>query len=407
MRTTPVKTDFSKALQDIRMSPIVTISELAKERAAALKEQTGEDFIYFQRGEIDYPTPDYIVNAAKQAMADGKTKYPRSGGEAVFKQAVIDKMARVNNAHGLKEENILCTYGGQEALQLAFKLFDGKKGSGFAPAWSCALENFIPYAGIDFNEVPLNNDFSMDVDKLEEAISQSAFFYLNTPQNPTGKVFTEEECKIILEICEKHGTYLISDEAYERIIIDEIEYFSPSSMESDLIISCFTLSKTYAMTGWRIGYLVCRDPEVVQLGRLGDYSQTAGVVTFIQYAAAEAISNVEAEKAMLDPMLKAYRNRRDLLYKLVSEMEGVEVTKPQGAFYLFPNFSNIIPENLKGEERDLFIFNKLLDKGVAVVYGACFGSHFGDNVRLSYSATDEEQIKLGVERINDAIRYDA
>lgn len=395
--------EFSQSLRDIRMSPIVSISELVRERAAGFRSMTGEDFVYFQRGEIGFDTPAYISQAAERALAQGFTRYPKSGGEDVYKDAVIAKMARVNNAHGLGRENVLATYGGQEGLQLAFKLFEGRKGAGFAPCWSCVLENFVPYCQINFTEVALNPDFSVDYDALEDTLRGVDFFYLNTPQNPTGKVFTEQEVRRIVALCELHGVWLISDEAYERTVYDGLDHFSPSAVESDRIISCFTLSKAYAMTGWRLGYVVCRDPKVIQILRLGDYSQTAGVVTFLQHAAAEAMNNVEAEKVHLDAMNGEMQARRDLLYTELNAIPGLQVSKPQGAFYFFPNFSNLIPPHLEGVERQKYIFNILLDAGVAVVYGACFGKHFGDNVRLSFSAASLDEIRLGATRIREAL----
>lgn len=402
MNTTQIPTAFSDALLNLKMSPIVSISELVRNVAPGFRERTGEDFVYFQRGEIDFATPDYITAAAKRALDAGYTKYPKSGGEPVLKSALVRKMARVNDAQNLTTDNIVVTYGGQEALELAFKLFEGKPGAGFAPTWSCILENMVPYNRIDFREVPLNADFSIDWDLLEAQLKEVAFFYLNTPQNPTGKVFSKAEVTGISDLCEKYGVYLIGDEAYERIILEEGAYFSPAAIEKPHIISCYTFSKTYAMTGWRVGYLVCRDEKLCNLIRLGNYSQTAGVVTFLQHAAAEAIDNVEAETRALAPMMEAYKRRRDLLFTELNKLDGISVPKPEGAFYFFPNFSALIPEDLEGEAREKYVFQKLLDAGVAVVYGGCFGSHFVDNVRISYSCADESQIMTAIARIKQA-----
>lgn len=402
MSQTLLSKPFSDALLNLKMSPIVTISEQARQEAAQFKALTGKDFIYYQRGEIDFPTPDYITEAAKRALDAGLTKYPKSGGEPVLKNALVEKMARVNDAHNLTADHIVITYGGQEALELAFKLFEGRPGAGFAPCWSCVLENMVPYNRIDFREVPLNEDFSVNWDLLEDQLKQVAFFYLNTPQNPTGKVFSKAEITGISDLCEKYGVYLIGDEAYERIILEEGSYFSPAAIEKPHIISCYTFSKTYAMTGWRVGYIVCRDTKINQLIRLGNYSQTAGVVTFLQYAAAEAVLNVEAETEALTPMIEAYKRRRDLLFTELSKLPGIQVTKPEGAFYFFPNFTALIPAHLTGKERQHYVFEKLMAEGVAVVYGSCFGQYFTDNVRISYSCTDEAQILDSIERIKRA-----
>jgi hypothetical protein len=163
---------FSKSLATLQLSPIVSISERARALAPAYIAENGEDFIYWQRGEINFPTPEYIVAACGKALAAGLTKYPKSGGETVFKEAIARKMARVNGAKDLKADDVIVTYGGQEALELVFKLFEGQRGAGFAPAWSCVLENFVPYCQIDFEEVPLNADFSVNYEALDEVLQK-------------------------------------------------------------------------------------------------------------------------------------------------------------------------------------------------------------------------------------------
>ncbi|MDH3198922.1 MAG: hypothetical protein OEO21_11855, partial [Candidatus Krumholzibacteria bacterium] len=145
------------------MSPIVSISEEARGRAAEF-ERAGKRFVFFQRGEIDLPTPSYIVGALQEGLARGLTKYPKSGGEDFFKDAVIGKLRRDHGVTDVEREHVVATYGGQEGLELSFKLF--ARGAGFSPTWSCALENFVPYAGIDFAEVPLNADFAVDYDRV-------------------------------------------------------------------------------------------------------------------------------------------------------------------------------------------------------------------------------------------------
>jgi aspartate aminotransferase len=394
---------FSKSLATLQLSPIVSISERARSLAPEFIARTGEDFIYFQRGEINFPTPDYITVACGKALAQGLTKYPKSGGETVFKEAIVRKMARVNGAQGLKADDVIVTYGGQEALELTFKLFEGQRGAGFAPCWSCVIENFVPYCQIDFEEVPLNADFSVNYEALDAVLANVAFFYLNTPQNPTGKVFTKEEITAIADLCEKHGVYLISDEAYERIVFDGIDYFSPMALNRDFIIGCYTLSKTYAMTGWRLGYIVCREPKIAKMLRLGDYSQTAGVVTFLQYAGAEALDNTAAEEAFLAPILIEYEKRRDYLYAELCKIEGLKVNRPQGAFYFFPDFSGFVPEHIPATTRTQYVFQKMMDEGVATVFGLAFGRHFSGSLRLSFSCTDMDDIARGIARMKVAL----
>ncbi|HEX5132637.1 MAG TPA: aminotransferase class I/II-fold pyridoxal phosphate-dependent enzyme [Candidatus Krumholzibacteria bacterium] len=387
-------TTFNPAMEDIRMSPIVSISEEARQRAVDY-ERTGNRFVFFQRGEIDFPTPKFIVDAAKRGLDEGLTKYPKSGGEGFFRDAVVRRL-KIDHDADLDASHVIGTYGGQEGLELSFKLF--KRGAGFSPTWSCALENFVPFAQIDFAEVPLNGDFSVDLDRVEDAVRGRDFFYLNNPQNPTGKVFTPEELKAIVDICTRHGVFVIADEAYEKIIY-EGQHFSLAKLDQENIITVFTMSKAFSMTGWRLGYAVTRNAKVARLLRLGNYTQTAGVTTFLQFAAAEALNNVSESRKAIATMLDEFRRRRDTLNEGIKDLPGITADRPAGAFYMFPNFTAVIPHNLAGEERNHYIYRMLLENGIATVYGSCFGHHFTDNVRLSFSATPVPVINDAVERL--------
>lgn len=392
-----LRTTFNPALEDIRMSPIVSISEEARSRSQEF-EKSGRKFVFFQRGEIDFPTPAFIVDAAKRGLDRGLTKYPKSGGEDFFKDAVV---RRLNADHGITDiepAHVVATYGGQEGLELSFKLFS--RGAGFSPAWSGALENFVPFAQIDFEEVPLNRDFSVDYDRVERAVRGRDFFYLNNPQNPTGKVFSKEELLRIVDICTRNGVFVIGDEAYEKIVYDGVEHWSLARVRQENVITVFTLSKTYAMTGWRLGYAVTRHAHIAKLLRLGNYTQTAGVTTFLQYAAAEALNNLEESRRAISTMVEEFQRRRDALYEGLKDLPGVVVDRPAGAFYMFPNFTDLIPRDLAGEERNHWVYRQLMAEGVATVYGSCFGHHFTDNIRISFSATPVPLVREAAERFH-------
>jgi aspartate/methionine/tyrosine aminotransferase len=395
---------FEESLESIRMSPIVTISEEVRERAREF-ERDGSKMIRFQRGEIDFGTPQFIIDAAKEGMEKGLTKYPKSGGEDFFKKAVLGKLKRDFSVTDMGPANIVATYGGQEGLELSFKLF--KSGAGFSPAWSCALENFVPYAQIDFREIPLNADFTVDYDLLDRELEGRDFFYLNNPQNPTGKVFTREELTRIVEICTRRGCYVISDEAYEKFVFDVLKHVSLTEFPQENILSVFTFSKTFAMTGWRIGFVATRNERIARLLRLGNYTQTAGVTTFLQYAAAAALDQHEAADNAIGEMRDEFARRRDALYEGLKDLPGISVTHPQGAFCVFPNFSEIIPSEVSGEARKKYVYEKLMNIGIASVYGACFGKHFVDNIRLSFSATPLNQIEDAIGRFRAALNETA
>ncbi len=387
-------------MENISLSPIVAISEEVNKKSL----ETGKDFILFQRGEIGFPTPKYIVDALVDALRQGLTKYPVSGGHIKLKKAIIQKLGSFNNVQGLEPDNIVVTHGGQEGLQLVFKLFEGKKAVGFAPVWSCVLENFVPYSRTDFRQIPLADDFSINYDLLENEIKDAAFLYLNSPHNPTGKIFSKEEVEKIVEICKKYGVYILSDEAYERITFDGKKHFSPMQLDYENIITVYTFSKTYAMTGWRLGYLVSRNKKLTNIIKLGDYTQTAGVPTYTQFAGAEALSNTQMENESVDSFMKDFSDRRDALYEGLKSIEGIKLpVKPEGAFYIFPDFSEFVPKNISEEESKLHIYHKLIDAGVATVYGSCFGKYFQNNLRFSYSTTNLQQIEEGINRIKNAL----
>ncbi|MFZ1520130.1 MAG: aminotransferase class I/II-fold pyridoxal phosphate-dependent enzyme [Ignavibacteriaceae bacterium] len=391
---------FNQAMEKIKLSPIVAISEEVNKKSQA----SGKDFILFQRGEIGFSTPQYIIDSMIEALNQGLTKYPISGGHIKLKNAIIQKLKYFNNITGIEPENIAVTHGGQEGLQLVFKLFEGKKVVALAPVWSCVLENFVPYAKTDLKQIPLSDDFSVDYNLLEDEIKDASFLYLNTPHNPTGKIFSDEEIKNIVEICKKYDKYILSDEAYERITFEGKKHFSPMQLDYDKIISVYTFSKTYAMTGWRLGYVVSRDKHLINLMKLADYTQTAGIPTYTQFAGAEALTNTEKEIESVTSFMNEFTIRRTALYNGLNEIEGIKLPlKPDGAFYIFPDFSEFVPKNISKDDSKLYVFNKLMDAGVATVFGSCFGQYFQNNLRLSYSTTNLVQIEEGLSRIKEAL----
>lgn len=392
---------FNTAMENIRLSPIVAISEEVNKKSA----ETGKDFILFQRGEMGFSTPQYIVDAMIDALNQGLTKYPVSGGHIKLKNAILKKLSEFNNIQDLDADNIVVTHGGQEGLQLVFKLFEGKKAVGFAPVWSCVLENFVPYASTNLVQIPLSSDFSINYELLEREIRDASFLYFNTPHNPSGKVFSKEEITTVVDICRRYNKFILSDEAYEKITFEGKKHFSPMQLDYENIIAVYTFSKTYAMTGWRLGYLVCRNKKITNLIKLGDYTQTAGIPTFTQFAGAEALSNTDEEHKSMKEFHREFVLRRNALYEGLSAIDGVQMPlKPEGAFYIFPDFSEFVPRGIPQEEKKFYIFKKLIEAGVATVYGSCFGQYFQNNLRFSYSTTDIKQIEEGINRIENALR---
>lgn len=394
-------------MHEIQISPIVRISEEVRDKRAQFEQSQGKPFLLFQRGEIDFDTPEEIRCAIKTDLDGGKTKYPKAGGEPEPKQSLLEKLSDLNEINRLGPDNLVLTYGGQEALQLSIQLFEGKRMCGFSPIWSVLLENFVPYSGISFQEIPFKQDFSLDSLTLEKTLKETDVFYLNNPHNPTGKVFSREELSEIGGLCKKYGVFIISDEAYEHIIFDQKRHISlaslPELQDYADIITCFTFSKSFAMTGLRLGYAVTRNLTAADLIKKADYTQTAGVTTPVQAAALPAFSS--ELMSQVQQRTNELQQRRDVLYQGLKQISGLEVVKPDGGFYFYPHFTHYIPQELEGKERDWHIYKLFMKNGIAIVPGCCFSKqgHFLDSARLSFSTTPVEKIKEGTERMKEIL----
>ncbi len=393
-------------LSQIKISPIVSISEDEVKIAPKYKEKTGNKFIHFQRGEIDLPTFDEIKEEVKKALDENKTKYPISGGDGSLKLALIEKLERYNKIKDLSLDNVVVTAGGQEALNIAFELFTEKNGkrvkpkaAAFTPVWSLVLDNFVPYSDIQLREVILNEDFSVNFKNLEKILSHGLdFFYLNNPCNPTGKVFSEEELIKIGEMCKRKKVSIITDEAYEYFVYDDKKHTSVASLpelKNNSIISTFSFSKTYSMTGFRAGYVFTKDKNIAKKMKEIQYTHTGGIPSFIQPA---LITALKLEDKVIK-RVKIFKERRDYLYEDLNEIDGLNIQKPDGAFYLFPDFSKLVPKKYKGD--NLYIYNKLLKEGISTIPGCYFtrNDNFKHNIRLSFSSTNLDMIGEGVRRI--------
>ena len=380
-----------KAFNNIGLSKIVEVSETARNTAPKYEQETGKPFIYFQRGEVGYDVPGYIRHALTDALSKGLTRYPKSGGEPWFKDAVIAHLEE-DGITNIKKENVLCTYGGQEGLQLIFSLFRGCRVAGITPCWSCMLDNIFPYADIEFIQVPLT-DYEVDWNKVENALKHADIFYFNTPHNPTGKVFSEEEVRRLVALCASYNVFLVSDEAYKDIVF-EGTHFSPLKV-SDSVFSAFTFSKTYCATGLRTGYAVCRDPDLIQKLVRGEYTQTAGVATPLQYAFKEALRQKGARDNWISSYMKGLTERRDAL---VNNLDTMKISSPDGAFYCFVDLNDYIPHQ-DVDDRDKYLLDLLMENGIAAVPGSAFGEGYEGFVRLSFSTLSADLVAEGAKRL--------
>jgi aspartate aminotransferase len=256
---------FAPSFTAIGFSPIVAISEQIRGLAPEF-EKTGQAFAYLQRGELANPTPGFVIEATKRALDAGLTRYPKAGDEPWFKEAVVRHMNREHGVSDIGPENVIATYGGQEGLQLVFGLFAGGRVLSFGPAWSCVLENIFPYTGFELDTLDLaefEGRLEVDFEALDTKLAQADILYLNTPQNPSGKVFSREELEQIDALCRKHGVPIVSDEAYKDFVFDGREHVSPLSLPGDHIIGVYTCSKGFASKGFRIGFTICRNQELI------------------------------------------------------------------------------------------------------------------------------------------------
>ena len=400
-----MKRSFSPHFQAIGLSPIVAISEQIRSLAPRF-EQGGQSFAYLQRGELADPTPAFVIEATERALAAGLTRYPKAGGEPWFKEAVIRHLADEHGITGLEPGHILCTYGGQEGLQLIFGLMAGGRVLSFAPVWSCVLENTFPYTGFDLvtsDLVPGDGRLEVDWDDFQAKLPGVDVLYLNTPHNPTGKVFTRRELERIHTLCERHQVLVVSDEAYKDFVFDGQEHFSPLALGGDNVVGIYTCSKGFAATGFRVGFTVCRNPELIHRLTLGEYTQTAGVVPFIQKAFAEALVDQDQRPRWQAALRADLQRRRDLILERLSPLFGPSLPRPEGAFYVFPDLSGLVPDPLGGHVSE-HIVQRFLDHGIAVVPGTAFGDQtYARHVRISFSGVNDQVLSAGLDRMLDGV----
>jgi aspartate/methionine/tyrosine aminotransferase len=389
---------LNPAFTRIGLSPIVEISERIRDVAPGWEARTGEKFAYLQRGELADDTPAYITRAMEKAVAAGLTRYPKSGGEPWFKDAVLARLA-ANGLPGFSREHVICTYGGQEGLQLVFNLFAGGRVVSFAPTW--------PYAGCTLDPVALvekDGELAIDFAQVEAKLPGAALLYVNSPQNPSGKVFPLDELSRLNDLCLKHGVRIVSDEAYEDFVFGDAKHVSMLAFPGEHIFGVFTCSKSYAATGFRIGYTVCRDADIIARMTLGEYTQTGGVVPFIQKAFAVAMTAEEERSAWLEPLLAKFARRRELIVRKLGPVLGPGLYKPEGAFYFFLNLKGLVPEAPAGQDQGAFTLQRFLDAGVAVIPGTAFGGgDYAHHVRVSFSGIEEAQLERALDRITTQV----
>ncbi len=391
---------LSDRARKIKPSPTLAIDSKAKAMKAA-----GEDVISFGVGEPDFDTPENIKEAAVKAMKDGFTKYTAVGGIDPLKDAIIDKL-KADNGLSYKRDEIIASTGAKHSLYNVAQALYGPGDEVIIPApyWvsypdQVLLNDAVPV----FVETFEADSFRVRAEALEERITaKTKALILNSPSNPTGMIYDRKTLQKIAELALKHNFYIVSDEIYEKLVYDGAEHISVASLGDEVKSKTLLingLSKSHAMTGWRIGY-TAGPAEIVKAMTNIQSQSTSNPTSITQKAAIEAL---RGPQDFVAAMRTEFDKRRRYLIEELNRIDGMSCLMPEGAFYAFPNTGKLYGKKA-GERQiassaDLALY--LLEEArVALVHGSAFGA---DNyIRLSY-ATSFEDIRRGVERIREAV----
>lgn len=386
---------LAKRTQKVTRSKTLAVTAKANE----LKTK-GEDIVVLTVGEPDFPTPQNIKDAGIKAINDNFTKYTAAGGIVELKQAVVKKYKN-DFGVGITPKNIVCSNGAKHALANIIMTVCEKGDEVIIPqpAW-VSYPELVRLA--DAKVVEIGTDertgFKVTPDMLEKAITpKTKMLILCSPSNPTGSIYTEKELKDIGKLIKKHDLYVIFDEIYEKLIFDGKKHFCMLKIKDirDNVIAINGVSKTYAMTGWRIGYAVANE-EIIDASHNIQSHMTSNPNSIAQKAAIEAVLGDQAE---IERMRKIFEERRDAGYKLIKKIPDVICYKPDGAFYFFVDFSAYYGKKFKGKviknNDDLCDFF-IAELKVAAITGSAFGSD--KHIRFSF-ATSNERFAEGVKRI--------
>jgi aspartate/methionine/tyrosine aminotransferase len=354
-----------------------------------------KDVLDMSVGVPDFDTPQYVKDAAKQAIDEGYTKYTHNAGFLETREAAATKFKRDNNIVANPETEIMMTAGGMGALVLANMVMinPGDEVIYPDPGFVSHYSHIKLAQGVPIRiQLKKENKFGILADDVEDVITnKTKLIVLNSPNNPTGGVVQNKELRKIAELAHEHDFYIISDEAYERFRYDDTkpEFIGALPGMNERTVSLFSLSKTYAMTGWRIGAVSGPSEIICSMTKLQEH--LLAMPTSISQKAAEAA--LTGSQKVVDDMLATFRTRRDMITKGLDQIEGVELDAPDGAFYVFPDISAY---GIKSAD----LVMKLLDTPkIASVHGSAFGQ-FGEGfLRMCY-AVCTERIEEALQRLD-------
>ena len=391
---------LSRRVMSIQPSPTLALNA----KADALRAQ-GVDIINFGAGQPDFPTPKHICQAAKKAIDDGFTRYTPVPGTPELKQAVIDKFKR-DNGLDYTMDQVMINVGGKHSSYLIMQalLDEGDEVIVPAPYW-VSYPPMVILAGGKPVIVPTKEEdgFKLQLADLEKAVSErTKAIFINSPSNPTGGVYSEDELRPLAEFCASKGILMVSDEMYEPILFDGRTFVATASLSPEVYANTITLngvSKAYAMTGWRIGYMGGPADLVKACSKIQSQS-TSNPTSIAQKAAEEALNGPQDFVAERN---QSFERRRDLIMELIAGLPGVTCFRPEGSFYAFPSFKAYFGKKFEGKQikgsQDLADY--LLDQAsAAAVPGIAFGEDAC--IRFSFAISDED-IKKGMASVKAAL----
>ena len=391
-----MKNRIAKRMTTISPSLTLAISAKAKAMKAA-----GESVVSFGVGEPDFNTPEHIINAAKVALDNGHTKYTPSSGLLPLRKAICEKFQK-DNGLTYEPSQIIVSNGAKHSIFNACYavLEEGDEVIIPTPYWLTYPE-VVKVCGATpvYLECKKENKFKFSAEDLKAAITPNTkMLIFNSPSNPTGAVYNEEETRAIAKVCEEAGIFVLADEIYEKLCYNGVKPFSIakcSEKMQDLTITVNGVSKTYAMTGWRVGYLAAPKDIAKAIDSFQSHA-TSNASSISQYATIEALASSDEE---IQAMVSVFDKRREKLLALIDEIDGVQAVKPDGAFYVMLVVSGLYGKSYNGKvlQNSIDFADVLLEsEKVATVSGVSFGAD--DCVRLSY-ALSEADLEEGLKRI--------
>ena len=386
-------TNLSIWAESISPSPTLAVDAKAKELRAK-----GEPVCGFGAGEPDFDTPEFIKEACIKALKDGMTKYAPAAGILKLRESIANKYMVQNNCTNIEPSQIVVSPGGKYSCYLAILSVISPDDEVIVPSpYWVSYPEMVKLAGgkPKYIMTEMEDGFKIKPEQFKASITEKTrMIILNSPSNPTGSIYSKDELEAIVHIALKHGIYILSDEIYEYLLYDGKDHFSPASFSEEaanLVITVSGFSKTFSMTGWRLGTMMA-PPKIAKAVSSLQSQTSSNATTFAQYGALAAMQNWDKSMAEVSKMLKIFDRRRLKLLDGLNDINGIECERAKGAFYLFPRIKNFGITSMD-------FSNRLLEeKKVAVVPGEGFGAE--GYMRLSY-ATADSIIEEGLNRLSE------